>query len=72
MTEGRISTVTESRTQIVSGMVKTAKKSGKTRKSVQVEAARIEEIGGTDTERVEDIPMEMEAGTQEPGGSGLQ
>ena len=67
-----MSTVTESRTQIVSGMVKIAKKSGKTRKSVQVEAARIEEIGGTDTERVEDIPVEMEAGTQEAGGSGLQ
>ena len=67
-----MSTVTESRTQIVSGMVETVKKSGETRKSAQVEAARIEEIGGTDTERVEDIPTEMEAGTQEAGGSGLQ
>ena len=67
-----MSTVTESRTQIVSGMVETVKKSGETRKSAQVEAVRIEEIGGTDTERVEDIPTEMEAGTQEAGGSGLQ
>ena len=39
-----MSTVTESRTQIVSGMVETVKKSGETRKSAQVEAARIKEI----------------------------
>ena len=62
-----MSTVTESRTQIVSGMVKTVKKSGKTRKSVQVEAARIKEIDGADKEGVEDIPTEMKAGTQEAG-----
>ena len=41
------------RTQIVSGMAKTAKKAGKTRKSVQVEAARVGESRREDDWREE-------------------
>ena len=77
MKRGSLSLLCASRTQIVLKMAKTAKKSGKVKKAAQVEAGRVEESGGTDTERREDAPAERtviltEAGMQEAEGSGWQ
>ena len=46
-------------------MAKAAKKTGKGKKSAQVEAGRLEESGGTDTERMDNAPAVTEAKMQE-------